>query len=387
MSSMNPSAIREMFKFNADISFSAGSPSQDTFPVEDMAELAEDIFRNDYVAAFQYGITEGYDPLRRLTRERMASKYSVGTEDDSVIITTGGQQGIDLAIKCLTNEGDTVVCENPSFIGALNDFRSYNTKIIGVPLQSDGMDLGYLEKVLKAGNSIKMVYTISTFQNPTGITMSFEKRKRLYELAVQHNFVILEDNPYFELRYSGEDIPNIKSLDKTGHVIFIGSYSKIISPGIRVGFAVVNKKISSKMTVAKQVQDIHTNSFFMILVAKYLEKYDIDTHIKKCCDVYVEKRDRMLSGLEMHMPDSVSFTRPDGGLYVWCEMPAGYSGTELCDYIGRRGVAVIPGYCLDVAEDRENPGFRLNFSVPSLRQIDRGIELIGDSVREYLASK
>lgn len=387
MASMNPSAIREMVKITADIYFSAGAPSPELFPNNELSLLAEEILREDYLTAFNYGITEGYDPLRGLVSHRMASKYDVGKSFDDIIITTGGQQGLDLAIICLTNEGDAVACENPSFVGGLNDFRAHNTRLISIPMEDDGMNLDYLEKVLKTEKNLKMIYTISTFQNPSGITMSFKKRQQLYELAVKHDVIILEDSPYFELRYYGEDIPNIKALDRTGHVIYVGSFSKTIAPGIRIGYAIGQKDILRKMVIAKQFQDIHSNLFFMMLVARYLERYDFDAHIKECCDVYREKRDLMLHGLEKHLPDCVSFTRPDGGLYIWCGLPEGYSGTKLGEYTLHNGLAIVAGTCFDVYEDPSYQGFRLNFSVPSLEQIDRGTKLLGKSIREYLSCK
>lgn len=387
MSTLNPSVVREMLKVKADISFSAGSPSDETFPAQEMAELAEGIFKNNASSALQYGITEGYDPLRKLTFERMSKKYSVGSEADDIIITSGGQQGIDLAMKCLANEGDAVVCENPSFVGALNDFRSYSTRLLDVPMQPDGMDLDRLENILNTEQNVKIIYTISTFQNPSGITMSLDKRQRLYEIAVKYNVMILEDSPYFELRYSGKYIPNIKSLDKTGHVIFVGSYSKIISPGIRVGFAIADKTLISKMTMAKQVQDVHTNLFFQILLAKYMENYDLDKHINDCRNLYSAKKDRMIRGLDKHLPKCVSFTRPEGGLFVWGELPEHYTGRELCKYTSARSLAIVPGMALDVYESPDNRGFRLNFSIPTMAQIDRGTALLGDAVREYLEIK
>lgn len=387
MQSMNPSAVREILKVSADISFSAGNPSPDTFPAGELATLADEIFRDEYAVALQYGLTEGYGPLRDATRKRMSDKYGIGCDTDDIIITSGGQQAIDLATKCLTNEGDTVICENPSFVGALNDFRSNNTRLVGVPVKEDGMDLAMLERALDANDNVKLIYTIPTFQNPSGVTMSLENRERMYNIAVERDIMIIEDSPYFELRYSGEYVPSIKSLDKTGHVIFAGSYSKIISPGMRVGFAIAPQELISKMTVAKQCQDVHSNLFFMMLVNKYLERYDIDRHILQCCELYSHKRDLMIQSLEKNMPDCISFTRPDGGLFIWGELPEGYSGTELCKYTARRSLAIVPGMAFDPSEDRANRGFRLNFSVPTDEQILLGIRLLGESIAEYLKSK
>jgi len=384
MNNMKPSAVREILKASADISFSAGNPSAETFPAGELAALARDIFQNDYAEALQYGISEGYGPLRELTQARMRDKYGIGSDQDDIIITSGGQQGIDLAIKCLTNEGDAVICENPSFIGALNDFRSNATRLIGIPVTGEGMDLDRLEQALKTEKNIKMIYTIPTFQNPTGVTMPLERRKRLYELAVRHDVMIVEDDPYSELRYSGERVPAIKTLDETDHVLYVGSYSKVIAPGIRVGYAIGPRELLAKMTVAKQCQDVHTNLFFMILVARYVEQCAFDEHIAECCRLYRVKRDRMLAVLDEKLDSRMTYTRPDGGLFIWGELPEGYSGTELCTYTAARSVAMVPGTAFDVTESPLSRGFRLNFSVPSLEQIDKGITLLSESIDDYL---
>ena len=223
MSNINPSAVREILKVSADISFSAGNPSAQTFPSHELGLLATDILQHNPAAALQYGITEGYAPLIEQTKYRLKTKSNINTDDNDTIIVSGGQQGIDLAIKCLTNEGDTVICENPSFVGALNDFRSHNLKLTGIPVNNDGMDLDRLEHALKTDKRAKVIYTIPTFQNPMGVTMPLDNRKRLYELAVKHDVVIIEDSPYFELRFSGDPVPAIKSLDTSGHVLFVGS--------------------------------------------------------------------------------------------------------------------------------------------------------------------
>lgn len=387
MQSMNPSAVREILKASADISFSAGSPSSGTFPAVELATLADEILREEYGVALQYGISEGYGPLRDFTRARMSQKYGVGRDSDDIIITSGGQQGIDLAVRCLTNEGDAIICENPSFVGALNDFRLNSTRLIGITMGENGMDLDKLEETLAREKNVKLIYTIPSFQNPSGITMTLDCRQRLYDIAVKHDIMILEDSPYFELRYSGNDVPSIKSLDKTGHVVFVGSYSKIISPGLRVGYVIGPKELLAKMTVAKQCQDVHTNMFCMMLVNKYFEKYDIDAHIKECCQLYSDKMQRMLQGLEKHLPESVTFTRPEGGLFIWGELPEGYSGTELCKFTIKHSLAIVPGMTFDSDEDAGNRGFRLNFSSSTDEQIDKGTELLGRSIREYLSSK
>lgn len=387
MADMNPSAIREILKVTSlpgVISFAAGNPSPETFPTAEVQEIADEILTKNSITALQYGLTEGYPMLRELTAKRISEKYGIGGPEDELIIVSGGQQGIDLAAKCLVNEGDTVLCENPSFVGALNTFRSYKARLVGIPFDGEGMDMEALEKALETEPNVKMIYTIPTFQNPGGVTLSLARRKRMYELAVKHNVVILEDSPYFELRYSGTDVPTIKSLDKTGHVLFVGSYSKVFAPGIRVGYVCGHKQLVAKMVVGKQCADVHTNQFFTMVIAKYLEKYGLDDHIKACCDVYRAKRDVMLEALEKELDPRIHFTRPEGGLFIWCTLPEGRSGFDACAAFSEKKVAAVPGSAFDAAEWRDNPGFRLNFSLPSAEEIRRGVSILGACTKEFL---
>ena len=387
ISTLQPSAIREILKVTQDptvISFAAGNPSPLSFPAAEMAEIAGDIFKNNYAAALQYGISEGYAPLRELAAARLRDKYATGTDDDDLIIVSGGQQGIELAAKVFLNEGDTVISEVPSFVGALNAFRSYNINLVGVPMGEGGMDMDLLETELKRQKNVKLLYVIPTFQNPSGSTMSIDRRKRLLELAEQYNFLIIEDSPYFELRYSGEYVPTIKSMDKNGRVIYVGSYSKILSPGIRVGLVLAQKEIIQKMVVAKQVSDVHTNLFFTMIVAEYLKRYDIDAHIAKICALYTAKRDLMLSAIEREFDPRVRIYKPDGGIFLWCELPKGYDGVELCRLAGTYKVAAVPGVSFETDESRVSPGFRLNFSLPTDQQIETGIGFMGKAIKSYL---
>lgn len=389
MAALKPSAIREILKVTADpsfISFSAGNPSSELFPVKELASITAEIYEKEATTALQYSVTEGYGPLRELTSERYR-KYGIGNKDDDTIIVSGGQQGIDLATKCLVNEGDAVLCENPSFIGALNTFRSYNARLIGIPVDSEGMVIEAAEEALKREKNIKLIYTIPTFQNPTGTSMSIERRKRLLELAEKYDVMILEDSPYFELAFSGEIYPPIKSFDTTGRVIYVGSYSKIVAPGIRVGFVTAPGWIVSKMTVAKQVSDVHTNMMFMMVVAKLLETCDMDKHIEKCRSLYSRKCAFMLEKMDKLFNKSVTYSRPEGGLFIWADLPEGYAGLPLCAVAQRHKVAVVPGTAFDVSESTENRGFRLNFSVPTMEQIEKGIKLVADSIEEYLTGR
>ena len=271
---LKPSAIREIFKSLTDpsiISFAAGNPSPESFPVNELALLAQNIFENESTTALQYNITEGYAPFRAAIAERQKKRFgdSMVKDDDSVLVVSGGQQGIELACKVFCNEGDVIICESPSFIGSLNSFRSCGATLVGVPMEDDGISVEELEKTLKATPNAKLMYLIPTFHNPTGITMSLEKRRRVLELAREYDLIIIEDNPYGELRFAGEDLPNLKNLDEDGRVIYCSSFSKILSAGMRVGFVVANSTICSKMTVAKQGEDVHTNIFFQMLCYKY----------------------------------------------------------------------------------------------------------------------
>lgn len=383
--SLKPSAIREIFKSLGTpgaISFAAGNPNPDSFPVFEMRKIADEIFEKEPVTALQYGITEGYAPLRELVKARLKRVYGIGTDDDELIIVTGGQQGIELTCKVMCNEGDVVLCENPSFIGALNAFRSLGAKLVGVPLNDDGIDIAKLEEALKNNPRAKFLYTIPTFQNPAGITTSLEIRKKVLALAEKYDILILEDNPYGDLRFNGEDVPTYKSMDKCGRVIYCGSFSKVLSAGMRIGFLSANKDIVSKIVVAKQVEDVHTNVLFQMICAKYIEQYDLEAHIAKIRKMYKHKAELMIGALEEYMPMSVSFTRPQGGIFLWCSLPEGASLDEFVKKAGEKLVFVVPGTAF--AADPEAPcrSFRLNYSMPSDEEIVKGIKILADIARE-----
>ncbi len=387
ISSLKPSAIREILKtpnIPGLVSFAAGNPAPESFPVEMMEKIAAGIFATRAASALQYGVSEGYEPLRELTKKRIREKFGMCGDNDDLIITSGGQQAIEMTAKILINEGDTVLCEAPSFVGALNAFRSYGANLVGVTVDNDGMNTDELEEKIKASKNVKLIYTIPTFQNPSGTTMSLERRKRLLELADKYNIMILEDSPYFELRFRGENVPTIKSMDKNGRVIYSGSYSKILAPGIRVGFVCASKEIIGKLTVAKQVSDVHTNLFFQMIVAEYLEKMDIDAHIEKIRGIYREKADAMQNAIENSFCGRAAFTKPEGGLFIWCTMPDGFDGVELCRRAKEAKVTAVPGCSFEIDDTAVSPSFRLNFSLPSVSQIEVGISRLAKVLQEYV---
>ncbi|MCL1807634.1 MAG: PLP-dependent aminotransferase family protein [Oscillospiraceae bacterium] len=388
ISSLRPSAIREILKAPSDpdtVSLAAGNPSPETFPAAEMALIAADIFQNNAPAALQYGVSEGYQPLRERTRKRLAEKHGLGNETDELIITSGGQQVAELAAKTLLNEGDTVICEDPSFIGALNAFRSYGVKLVGVPCNGSGMDIDQLENALKKHPEAKMIYTIPTFQNPSGEVMPLASRKRLLELAAKHDVTVLEDDPYRELRYSGETVPAIKTLDTEGRVIYAGSFSKIIAPGIRLGFALAPAPLIAKMTVGKQVSDVHSNLFFQILVEQFMARYDLEAHIARCRELYRARLGVMDAALKKHMPGA-GWIVPEGGLFLWVKLPGGLDGTEFCRKAKEKKVMAVPGSAFLCDENGVSNAIRLNFSLPSPEQIEIGIARLGSVTLHPLAS-
>ena len=387
MKALKPSAIREIFKSMGDpemISFAAGNPSPLSFPVDDLARIGADIFKNSSTAALQYSVTEGYPPLRAAVEARMKEKFNIGREGDMTIITSGGQQGMELCCKSLCNEGDVVICEDPSFIGSLNSFRSCGAKPVGIPLGDDGIDPEELDRALSTTENVKLVYLIPTFQKPAGLTTSLEKRKAIYDVCVKHGVIIIEDNPYGELRFAGEDIPTIKSMDTEGIVVYCSSFSKILSAGMRVGFVCGPEAILQKMVVAKQGEDVHTNIFFQMLCHRFMTECDLDGHIAGIRKIYREKCGLMLSTLDHCMPKEIKYTRPEGGLFIWVTLPECINMQAFVKKALENKVAVVPGNAFLCDENGTVNAFRINYSTPSDEDIVRGCEILGRVAREML---
>lgn len=386
ISSLQPSAIREILKATADpaiIPLAAGNPAPDAFPVEEVQKISAEILAEEPITALQYGVTEGYQPLRDELKSWLARREKIGRDFDDLLVVSGATQIMDLTTKVLCNEGDTVICEEPSFIGSLNCFRSYGCKLKGVPVEADGMDVDTLEEALKTTENAKFIYTIPNFQNPAGATMSLAKRKRLYELAVKYNKIILEDNPYGDLRVAGEPLPTIKSMDTEGIVIYAGSFSKILSPGLRVAYCVGPKPILAKMTVGKQASDVHTPCLNQMIVYRWLRDYDVEAHIKKIQGIYRKKLNLMCDCIDKELGDFVEYVRPEGGLFIWCKLP---DDVDMLDFVQRavkKKVAVVPGNAFLMNDTDKTQYIRLNFSTPSDEKIAAGIKLLGEVAKEY----
>ena len=345
---LKPSAVREILKSTSDpevISFAAGNPAPESFPVDAIRKVSAEIFDEQPITALQYGITEGYAPLVEKLTEIMKERNHIGTDNDSLIVTSGATQVMELLTKSLCNEGDVIACEDPSFIGSLNCFRSYNCSLAGVPIEADGIDTNALEETLKndTDHRIKFLYTIPNFQNPGGVTMSWEKRKKVYELACQYDIIVLEDNPYGTIRVAGDDVPAIKTLDTEGRVVYAGTFSKIISPGIRVGYAVGPKEILAKMTVGKQTEDVHTAMFNQMLVYRWLCEYNLEEHLSNNQAIYRKKLNLMCDCIDSELGDAVTYVRPEGGLFIWCRLDDRIDMLEFCKRAVEKKVAVVPG--------------------------------------------
>lgn len=382
---LKPSAIREIFKYASDpgvISLSAGNPAPEAFPAKEIAEISADLFAQNPIDLLQYSVTEGYTPLRETIAGSMRKKHRVGREFDRVLVTSGAQQVMDLAAKSLCNEGDVVLCEAPSFIGALNTFRSYNARLRGIPLEDDGMNMKELERALKEETRVRFIYTIPNFQNPASVTMSMEKRRRLYALAKQYGTLILEDNPYGDLRFHGEHVEAVKSLDEDGIVIYAGSFSKVIAPGMRVGYAIAPQELIQKMVVCKQGQDVHTNIWAQRVCYELMTRYDFDAHLERLRGVYRKKYKTAMDAISRFFPERVTCRPVEGGLFLWCTLPEGADMPAFCRQAVLRKVCVVPGSAFLPNENDPCRSFRINYSSPTDEQLVKGIEILGQLAKE-----
>ena len=378
---LKPSAIREIFKYASDpsvVSLSAGNPSPDAFPIKELEEISARLFKEKPIELLQYSITEGYAPLRSYLLKYMKEKYNIGTENDDILITTGAQQIMDFTTKSLVNEGDVIITEAPSFIGSLNTFRSYNARLVGVEVESDGMNMEKLEQALQSNNNVRFIYTIPNFQNPSGVTMSLEKLKKVYELAKKYSVLIVEDNPYGDLRYSGEFLPAIKTMDSENIVLYAGSFSKVVSPGMRVAYVIAPQQIIQKMTVCKQGSDVHTNIWSQMVCYEFMTKYDFEKHLENLRTIYRKKAQFCMDLLDKYCVPNITYDKIDGGLFIWCKLPHNVDMLDFCKKAIENKVCVVPGNAFLTDENQVSHGFRINFSTPTDAQLEKGIRILGE---------
>ena len=385
-SNLKPSAIREIFKYASDpeiISLSAGNPSPDAFPVREIAEISSKVLAENPISVLQYSVTEGYAPLRAFILDYMKTNHSTGDDNDDVIITTGAQQIMDLCTKSLVNEGDVIICEAPTFTGSLNTFRSYNAKLVGVKVDNDGMNIAELEEKLKENPNTKFIYTIPNFQNPSGVTMSLEKRKDVYSLAKKYGVLIIEDNPYGDLRYTDKSLPNIKSFDKEEIVIYAGSFSKVVAPGLRVAYCICPKEIHQKLVVCKQGNDVHTNIWSQYVCYEFISKYNFGAHLEKLRKIYSEKAQFCMNLLDKYCVPAFTYNKIDGGLFIWCDLPSNIDMQTFCKEAIKNKVCVVPGTAFLPDEAVKCNSFRINFTTPTDEQLEKGIKILGELAHNF----
>lgn len=383
VSRMDTSAVRRVLALTAKpdiISFAGGLPAPESFPLEALRKASDKVYLTKGAAALQYGPSEGFQPLReKLARRHQAQ--GIACAADNVLIVSGSQQGLDLAGKVFLEPGDLVICENPTYLAALTVFRSYGCTILPIETDADGMIPEDLEQKLAENPDAKLMYVIPTFQNPTGKTWSLARRKAVLALAEQYNVPILEDDPYGALRYEGEPVPSLKSMDATGIVTYMGSFSKVLSPGIRLGWLIAAPELLDKYASAKECTDLQASTISQMVVDTYLEDNDLDANIRHLNELYRGRRDRMLFMLASEFPAGAAWTHPCGGLFLWATLPEGIDTTALMPVMTANKVAYIPGVSFFANEDVHNC-LRLNFSNATDEQIVQGTEIMGKLFRE-----
>ncbi len=388
---MKSSAMRDLMALTERgdvISLAGGLPDTSTFPADSYAALMGQVASESCARALQYGPTEGLEALKRCIVEVMAAEAIEGIDHDDILVTTGGQQVIDLVCKTLIDPGDVIVAEAPTYPGAVPTFCAYQADVVQVAMDRDGMRVDELEETLdrleREGRRPKFVYTVPTFQNPAGVTMSLPRRERLVRIAAQRELLVLEDNPYGLLRYEGDPVPTLRALDGGEFVIYLGTFSKILSPGIRLGWAAAPRPVLAKMNMGKQSADLCSSSMTQHFVAAYFESDGRwQDYVCSLREIYRRRRDTMLDALAEHLPSEARWTHPAGGLFVWATLPDYIDTTDLLARALQESVAFVPGRAAYL-DGRGASSLRLNFSGVSEDDIREGVRRIGKVVREQV---
>lgn len=394
---MNPQFARRMTRFQESdltpilrlaanpevISFAGGLPAPELFPVEDLKKVAVKVLDANGRRALQYSATEGHLPLREKIAARTNRNLKTSLTAGNVVITTGSQQSLDILAKMYIDEGDCILCESPTYLGALSAFNSCLPAYREVATDGEGMIIADLEKALASEKRAKMIYVIPDFQNPSGKTWSLERRKAFLDTVSKYDILVVEDNPYGELRFEGTTPPSLKSMDTRGQVVMLGTFSKIFCPGVRVAWVCGEPAFLESFCNLKQAADLHTSTISQYEIDAYLSDYDIEEHIKKLISVYRERRDLMIRTMDASFPKEVVFTRPEGGLFTWAEMPEHVNARDLFLKALEKKVAFVPGGAFFPNGGHENT-MRLNYSNMPPERIVEGIERLGAAIREYL---
>lgn len=358
------------------ISFAGGLPDGELFPVEEMKTITNKILSEDGNNALQYSGTQGLKELRQSIAEQIMKDAGVEATADNIMITCGSQQGLEFSGRLFLDEGDVVICESPSYVGAITAFQPYGPKFVEVKMDQDGMIMEELEEALKNNPNTKFIYTVPDFQNPTGITMTVERRKKLVELARKYDVLILEDNPYGNLIFEGDRLPAIKSFDTDDRVIYHGTFSKIFCPGLRIGWLCTTKEFLDQYLVIKQSVDLQTNTMAQKETALYMKMFDLKANVNKIINVYRRRKDLMLKTIEEEFPKNCSFTHPKGGLFLWVTLPEDKDASEVLRKAMEMRVGFVPGIAFYPNGNHRN-NFRLNFSSMKDEQIVEGIKRLG----------
>jgi len=386
MQHLQASEIREILKVTERpeiISFAGGLPAPELFPVEEILRVNRIVLEEEGPKALQYTTTEGYAPLRKWIATRMNTMLGTSFDFENILLTHGSQQALDLSGKVFLDEGDVVLCESPTYLAAISAFKAYGCEFVEVPTDNDGMIPDELERILASTARVKIIYVIPDFQNPTGRTWSLDRRKRLVEAAIKHQVVVIEDNPYCELRFEGEALPSVKSFDQTGCAFCLGTFSKTFCPGYRIGWVAGDKTAIEKYVLVKQGADLQCNTIAQMEIAKYLELYDIDEHISKIREVYRRRRDLTVKTMAEEFPTGVTFTRPQGGLFAWVELPMNVNARDVLIKSLEKNVAFVPGGSFFPNGGKENT-FRINFSNMPEDRIVEGLNILARVLGEFV---
>ena len=386
MNRVKASDIRELLKLTAKpqiISFAGGLPAPELFPVEEMKQATVAVLEEQGQTALQYGQTDGWAPLRAQIAQRLEAKNAIHTDPSNIILTAGSQQGLDFCGKLFINPGDVVVLESPSYLGALNALAPYQPNYVEVPTDEGGMIMEELDKILATTENVKLIYVIPDFQNPSGRTWTLERRKQFMEIINKYGVPAIEDNPYGDLRFKGEYQPALKSLDEKGLIIYMGTFSKILAPGYRLGWTCANDEVIEKLNLIAQAAVLQTATISAMVVSKYLEMYDIDEHVEKIREVYKHRCELMIKTMRETFPPEAKFTDPDGGLFTWVELPETVNTRELAAKALEKNVAFVPGDGFFPHGDKFNC-MRLNYSCMPDDKIVEGITRLAAVIKEAL---
>ena len=386
MQHLKASEIREILKLTQQpdvISLAGGLPASECFPVEEIAEITAEVLAREGAQALQYSTTEGFAQLRQGIAGRMNRVLGTDVSEDEILVTSGAQQCLDLTGKVFLDEGDVVLCESPTYLGAINAFRAYGVRFLEVPTDDDGMLIPELESILAREKRVKIAYVVPDFQNPTGRCWSLDRRRAFLEVMAHFGVPVLEDYPYGELRFAGTALPPLKALDRHESVFFAGTFSKIYCPGLRLGWLAARREILSKYVLVKQGADLHTSSLAQLQVATFMERHGFGDAIASLRLLYRSRRDAMVDALEKELPSDTQFTRPQGGLFVWVELPGNLDSAELLRAAVQRKVAFVPGHAFFPNGGPRNT-LRLNFSAMPPERITEGVARLGQVVRGLL---